>query len=384
MDGTTLRDVRKRAGVSLARMAELTSFHKSTLGHYETGERRITTEVVQAYEKALGTTLRDEDMNRRELLKAAAGLAATEPLLRLVDELVVPAQSTARVGMSEVEAVRQATGFAAAMDFQFGGEHAVRIGSGSLTWSVKLLDGSMTPDTRRALSSAVGALADRVAYSLHDSEQRSQALKIATLAVRASSEGDDPTLRTHVLIDIASFTARSSPREGVSILRPSFNDKKIYSQERANVHFAAARMLANDKRPHEALDCFRAGEKILSKDPATDAPASVGFIRTPGHWDSVTGGVLMRIGQEMDPRQAKPVFGEAVARLTSAFNTFGPDRGRAKALLLVKLARLEMDLGDLGAAHDLTSQAEARSAEVQSRRLRTFVSELRSGLAQRA
>ncbi|MFD9889201.1 helix-turn-helix domain-containing protein [Amycolatopsis sp. NPDC059027] len=381
--GAVLREARLRAGVSLTLMAERTHFSRSTLGHMETGVRRVQPEVVRAYERALGVTGLDEDVNRRELLMAAAGLAATEPLLRLVDGLSAPAApATPRVGMAEVDAVREAGRFATSMDFRLGGEVAARVGVESLRWAVSLMDGSMSVGTRTALSGAVASLADRVAYSLHDSERRTQAYRAAALAVRAAREGGDPSLRAHVLIDIASFTAKTSPGDGVSILRAALSDKDIYPLERANMHYASARMLANDGRPGEAMGCFETGEKLASRAPHAEPPPSVGFLRTSGHLDSVAGGVLMRIAQTMNRRRAVPVFEEAAARLTSAFDTFGQDRNRAKAHLLVKLARVRIGQGEFGEAASLVDQAESRATEVRSGRLRTFVAELRDELAQ--
>jgi hypothetical protein len=63
--GLVLRTAREAAGLSLATMAQRTYYSKGYLCKVERGARRVTPELIAAYERALGD---DHDLNRRQLL----------------------------------------------------------------------------------------------------------------------------------------------------------------------------------------------------------------------------------------------------------------------------------------------------------------------------
>lgn len=79
-EGWKLRQARESAGLSLAAMARRTHFSKSHLSNVETGKRAATSDVVLAYEQALG-----EVVKRRGLL---TGLAAGVVAPMAVSELI--------------------------------------------------------------------------------------------------------------------------------------------------------------------------------------------------------------------------------------------------------------------------------------------------------
>jgi len=71
--GLTLRQAREEAGLSLSGMAMRTGYSRSYLGNVETGERQVTPDLIRAYERVLGDSLK-----RRQLLIGTLGvLAAT-------------------------------------------------------------------------------------------------------------------------------------------------------------------------------------------------------------------------------------------------------------------------------------------------------------------
>ena len=73
--GQTLKEARVAAGISLSGMAKRTGFSRSHLGNVETGTRTATTEVVMAYERALG-----DDVQRRLLLLSAVAVTTGVPV----------------------------------------------------------------------------------------------------------------------------------------------------------------------------------------------------------------------------------------------------------------------------------------------------------------
>ncbi len=72
--GVILRLVRLAAGLSLDTMAERTYFSKCYLSNVETGRRRATPAVIQAYLAVLG-----DDVNRRQLLMALLAGTVSPP-----------------------------------------------------------------------------------------------------------------------------------------------------------------------------------------------------------------------------------------------------------------------------------------------------------------
>ena len=67
--GQMLRHAREAAGVSLGAVALRSHFAKSHLSRVERGERGVTLDVIQAYERELG-----EDMHRRSVIIGIAAL----------------------------------------------------------------------------------------------------------------------------------------------------------------------------------------------------------------------------------------------------------------------------------------------------------------------
>jgi transcriptional regulator with XRE-family HTH domain len=70
--GVILRLTREAAGLSLATLARRTYYSKGYLARVETGQRKATPAIIQAYQDALG-----DDVNRRQLLMALLAGAGT-------------------------------------------------------------------------------------------------------------------------------------------------------------------------------------------------------------------------------------------------------------------------------------------------------------------
>lgn len=80
--GDVLRSVREAAGFSLAGLAARTNYHKSEIGHVETGKRCASIDFAMACDHALGTfpllgTLVEMDEGQGDRMKRRAALLAT-------------------------------------------------------------------------------------------------------------------------------------------------------------------------------------------------------------------------------------------------------------------------------------------------------------------
>ena len=104
--GPVLRAVREAAGLSLAGLAARTNYHKSEIGHVETGKRRASVDLVTACDHALGTfpllstvvemeEERGDQMKRRALLATitatvgASGIGSASVLANIVRHLLL-------------------------------------------------------------------------------------------------------------------------------------------------------------------------------------------------------------------------------------------------------------------------------------------------------
>lgn len=352
-----LRAAREAAGVSLAVMAQRTHYSKSFFGMVETGHRTATPELVAVYERALDARGLGEEVNRRELLAAAAAVLAgantPEPLARLLDGLT-SGEAPGMVGRSEVEAVRHATSVYTTMDLRYGGGVAADISSGALRWAVGLLDAPMRDDTRIALSAAVGALADRTAWTHFDSGRTYSARRLSTLALRTADAGTDPDLRAHVVLNMAAQIGDNQPGEAAGMVEPVL-DSRICGLERANLHGVLGRHLANGGDRRRAIKHIAKAETLARRGGET--PAWAGFL-TAEHLDSIIAQALAAVGEHQ----------EAIRRFENLLPRMGPDRLRGRAGRMIDLADLYARAGRVDEAQALAAEAEAALSDVRSAR----------------
>ncbi|WP_433262730.1 helix-turn-helix domain-containing protein [Actinosynnema sp. CS-041913] len=372
----TLRAAREAAGLSLAVMAQRTHYSKSLLGMVENGQRTATPELVAAYERVLNAQGLGEDVNRRELLAAAAavfaGANAPEPLARLLDGLT-SADAPGKVGRSEVEAVRHATTVYTTMDLRYGGAVAADVSSGALRWAVSLLDAPMRDDTRVALSAAVGALADRTAWTHFDSGRTYSARRLSTLALRTADAGADPDLRAHVVLNMAAQVGDESPADAVNLVESALSDHRVCGMERANLHAGLAGHLAKSGDKRRALRHVVEAEALAGRGGET--PPWLRFL-TFDHLDSI---ITQSLAAADESR-------EAIQRFERLLPRMDPARLRGRAGRMIDLADLYVGGGRVDEARALADEAGVALSDVRSVRvagrlvaLRRRVSSVASG-----
>ncbi|MBB5156737.1 hypothetical protein BJ970_004271 [Saccharopolyspora phatthalungensis] len=305
-------------------------------------------------------------MDRRTLL-AAITATASEPLARLLDGLVSPKES-GQVGRIEVAAVRESARHFSAMDLQYGGKVAAGVAGESLRWAVGLLDRPMTSGTRKALSSAVASLSDRLAWSMHDSGLKYQTRRMSELSVRTSNEGDDPTLTAHVRLNLSSFM-ETRPADAASVLVGVYQDNRVHPLERANVAAVRARHLGNAGNAREARNLLGLAEDLIGKEYPDGVPSWAGFLTDP-HLFRVLGRSYYSIG-ELD---------KAATHFDQAMRGFGSDRGRGRAQVMVRLGLVRLAQGRVEDARAQADAARRAMATVNSVRARESLDKLTSRL----
>ncbi|MBM7774129.1 tetratricopeptide (TPR) repeat protein [Actinokineospora baliensis] len=352
-------------------MASRVHYSKSTLGMVETGQRTATPDLVAAYERTLGVQGLGEDVNRRELLAAAAAVLAgghaPAPLVRLLDGLTTT-DHPGQVGRSEVEAVQQATATYTTMDLRFGGAVAADLSTGALRWAVNLLDAPMRDDTRVALSAAVGALADRTAWIHFDAGRTYSARQLSTLALRTADEGADPDLRAHVLLNIAAQVGEALPAEAVGLVGAALSDRRVCTLERANLHAGLAGHLARSGEKDQALHHIREAETLAARGGNT--PEWAGFL-TQDHLNSIITQALAAAGEHA----------EAIQRFEDLLPRIGTDRLRGRAGRMIDLAEVYAATGELEQATSLARKASEALTDVRSTRITARLAQLNESVA---
>jgi hypothetical protein len=320
------------------------------------------------YAAALGTE--DDDVNRRMLLMALATMTLTDGAARLIEGLTAPVVPS-RVGMSDVDAVREAVRTLTATDLRLGGGCAATLANGLLTWTNQLVSAEMTPPVRRALSTHVAALADRASWVFHDVHRLDARRRAAELAILFSHEGEDPTLYAHVMLNAASYLGETDPGSAAAAMRRAVELPGVHPLEMANLLAVRARHFARAGRAGEALLALAHSEEWLATEASTPIPDWAPFLSIQ-HVQQVRARSFAAVEQ---PEQAAALYRSAVAG-------YGPDRTRGKTKSLIRYAELCIDTGDRHTAERLLTQAEGLLGSIRSDRTGAALTRARHRLGQ--
>lgn len=238
--GHALRTAREAAGLSIARMARFTAFSESHLRNAENGNRVVTIDIAEAYDKALdaagmivnlfvtyrdddlgvewGTTPADvargvsglwrADLRRRTVIASAwAAAALAGPLDRWLTDTMDPDVASGRgrrVGQADVDAVWSMCAAFADADHQLGGGHGraalICYGDGVVA---PLLAGSYTDEVGRRLFAAAARLCDVAGFMCFDSGCQGLGQRYFIRALRMAKTSGDEALGAHILTNMS-------------------------------------------------------------------------------------------------------------------------------------------------------------------------------------
>lgn len=187
-------------------MADQVPYSRSALGHYETGRRTPTAEVVLWYEQTCGDasdpvtaaeSLGRADVDRRSFIRRAmysVGLSATA-LSPAVDlGRLAQASEGIKVGMAEVNAVRAVTDAFVRLDEAKGGGTGRTATAEFLATDVAALLRSRFTDerTRAEAYSAAAELAYLIGFKSHDLGSEGLAQRYYLSSLRLAEESGSP------------------------------------------------------------------------------------------------------------------------------------------------------------------------------------------------
>lgn len=397
--GGQLREARLEAGVGLDQLARLTGLTKGHLSRVERNLRPVTPSIALAYERALGVRMtaaheayrvrsadvprheegEDDAMRRRDFLGSimaiASGARPAPPTADAVD-MLPNAPIPARIGLTEVAEIENATYALAAGDLRHGGCIAATQGTALLRWALRLLHQDPTPAVRVRLCSAAGYLADRTAWASFDVGQHDQAKHLFRVALQLATDAGEPNLIAQILCDAANqaiFLNRAG--DALALSSVAEDNRDLAASMRAAVYAVKAEaygaigdVKATERYIGRAEDCFG--------DSADGQPAWLGSFRNQAGLFASTGYASLALARNGHDRAVPSTF----TRLTAAADGLPEARARAAISCDAKLGALHLAhpsgdpaVGVARARHVLAGMRTVRSVRVlrDARHLRT-------------
>jgi transcriptional regulator with XRE-family HTH domain len=398
VSGSTLRLLRKRAGIGLERVAKRARVSASHLGRVERElpQRPVTPAILAAYESVLGVRLCGGepvtpgvervgglDPVRRQAFNASIAMVSLggplgEPLERLLD---VHTPAPARVGLADVAELEEATRLITLLDLRFGGSLAGVMAHSLLRWAVGLRRATVSPAAVGRLQLVTGCLAERAGWAAFDTDRHGPARSLFKVALEAAVAAGEVDLRAHVLADIAAqHNALGDWEDCLQIVRFADGDERVCPAVRLVLHGVKARAYGCGG---DVDGCARQIDLTEQAGEGVDqcvVPAWMGRFQ-PAHVYAMTGhaAAALALATGTDAHRA-----EADRRLVRAVEGLDPaGRARALALCLATLADLHLCGGDADLAAQWTRRAAQGAEQVRSARVRHALAALQTAAAAR-
>lgn len=300
---------------------------------------------------------------KRDVL--AANLMSPFDLETIPDDYLPVPGSPGRVGLSDVEKVREIARSAASLENVHGGGPAADTATRHLRALIPLLQGAAAPATRQALLEAIGNLAGISAYSAFDIADYTAAERQFRFALWCADAAGSWELRAATLADMARKTAYIGNADGaLSLIELAQvrSDRLAYTT-RAMLGTMRAQILSTLGRTDEALsEVSRADEHFAARAPESDKPWMC-YYDEAEHLGS-TGKALMPVAAH------RKRIDLAASRIRTAIELQGPDYPRSRTFSLTRLATLTMTMGEPREAAALGMRAVTQAAHFDSQRIR--------------
>jgi transcriptional regulator with XRE-family HTH domain len=334
--------------------------------HYRESLRRllgVTSDAAlgftpqQARPTRVISTILDSDsedaMDRAAFLRGVAAVAFSaafgqplQPWLGIEQSRSVRAS---RIGHDDVAAIERVTIQFDQWDMTRGGGLSVDAAIGQLNWAATLLDqGSFgAPDVRARMCSAVAHLAKVAGWSAYDAGMHAEARRALALGVHAAAEGSDWPLRALLLSDLArqAITLRQ-PQQALDLLHLAryAADGTATPATRAMLHVVTARAHGWAGNSRECLRQIGVAEDLYEAPTDQNDPVWIRYY-VPAQLTGDSGCAAFDAAQHDEALRP-----EALQRLTTAAEQYGPRWPRSAALCLARSATIQFDATEPEAA----------------------------------
>jgi hypothetical protein len=290
-----------------------------------------------------------------------------------LDGWELPVLAPASVDESTVAQVRSLTAALAGSDNLHGGGLAAALAPGAMRWATGLLGAAPTagPATRCALFEAVGNLAEVVAFIAFDVADHGATRRLFSFALDCAKEAGSWPLRAAVLADTARHLVATGQHDAAleTIEFAQVRQDRLTPTARAMTSVVRAQILGVlDRHDDARAEIERADAAFADRRADVDPPWLV-YYDEAEHAGSTARALI-----PLDVRGGR--LGVAAARLTAAVGAHTAAYPRSRAFSAVRLARLQMRVGDPTEAAATAALAIRHAAPLQSRRLTAEVQSL--------
>ncbi|MEV2279203.1 hypothetical protein AB0I72_26860 [Nocardiopsis sp. NPDC049922] len=315
------------------------------------------------------STILDE-VNRRQLLRAAGTGLAAAPLASLTD-MIGPPEPPDQVTPADIDHLHHAATTFATWDHSYGGTVVRAAVTSHLHWATALLDAPLPLTLRSDAFSAVAHLATVTGFMAFDDYHHHDARRMWALATDTAEEADD----WHLRAKIYSHRARQAiwcahPDQGLTYAEMGLvRSERLSAPEQAMLHTARARAWAKLGDVDQTLAAIDAADTAFITPTAITPPTWMAYYDHAQHHGD-TGHALW----DLAAAHLYPAH-EAAGRLQTAVDGHGESYRRSRAISRIKLASLHLRIDpELGEATTVQALEEAR--RVRSRRAEDDLREL--------
>lgn len=333
---------------------------------YSVPERVLFAELPPSALSALGLGLvaaepredvGGQPIRRRELLASGSLLGSLA--------FVGPAQPL-RVGMIEVHEVSSAARSLQRWDRQFGGGVPYQAAVGFVDSAMRLVRGTYTERTRRALLPAVADLCAITGWIAHDVGDTRQALGYFSLGVQVAQQGQDFSVAARLLNDMARVNADlGNPMQSVELLQLARHvcEPHISAPVAAKLHSLEAKTYAILGRADECIQAIHEAKRRLAEDTNASRPGWILYF-DEAQLDGVIGSCFRDLAST-DPRFAA----RAEAPIQRAMRNRGHDQFRNRALDHLNLAITRLRRGEIDGMVEVGTAAVDMALGLKSHRV---------------
>nr|BEK71380.1 Tat pathway signal protein [Kitasatospora purpeofusca] len=230
------------------------------------------------------TTLRDDMLDRRQLLYSTAAAALPAPdwwSNRPAALRQEPARLPQRVTGAHVDALHEAARYFSGQDQRLGGGTGRAALRAFLATDVAAYLAAAGGDVRPSLLAAAGELTYLYGWMSYDAGDQAGAQKAFGVALALAAEADDPALAGHIL-RAQGHQAGDLGHHRIALRYTeasldSTRHRAAGSRERALFEVVHARALASAGRKNDALAALHRAEQDLGRADGEQAPARVAF-----------------------------------------------------------------------------------------------------------
>lgn len=346
---------------------------------YRSGLRAVlgvATDTELGFERPRRSRSTLDDVDRKEFLKAAIGVAGAAAAPRSLVELVTVTEPTpvpSVIGRHEIDEVRTAAQIFSTWDNTYGGGLAREAVAAQLRHAVSLLGARCSAANRQDLYSAVGSFSNLAGWMAFDAHAHHDARRMFRLALSCSDEASEPPLRAEVLASMARQSIWcGQPDDGLTMIETALvRADRLTATSRAMLHSVRARALATMSRASESLaEIGRADDAFADTSPENDPPWMAYY--DEAHHQGDTGHALYELAlRGTAVTTAKQRLGAAATGHADSF-------ARSRAFSAAKLSSLTMATGDPDEAVQIGHTVLKDATHLRSRRASDYLRELRA------